>query len=42
MPIDLVMDEKENGGKSKSDCELGPDSPPDDSQVKMKKKTLLC
>lgn len=33
MPIDLVMDEKENGGKSKSDGELGPDSPTDDSQV---------
>ncbi|XP_031571935.1 homeobox protein Meis1-like isoform X4 [Actinia tenebrosa] len=32
MPIDLVMDEKENGGKSKSDGELGPDSPTDDSQ----------
>ncbi|KAK3734842.1 hypothetical protein QZH41_011765 [Actinostola sp. cb2023] len=33
MPIDLVMDEKENGGKSKSDGEHGPDSPPDDTQV---------
>nr|AOP31978.1 homeobox protein meis-like protein [Nematostella vectensis] len=32
MPIDLVMDEKENGGKSKGDVDL-PDSPSDDLQV---------
>ncbi|XP_032232501.1 homeobox protein Meis1 isoform X2 [Nematostella vectensis] len=31
MPIDLVMDEKENGGKSKGDVDL-PDSPSDDLQ----------
>lgn len=41
MPIDLVMDEKENGGKSKSDGELGPDSPPDDSQVPRRKTSQV-